>query len=76
MRTNRPYWVLLAALVAAGTPLTISNGRIVEATAECSEASCCPETRSICVIGDVQTGNRYYIPQGHCIDPKQPLPSP
>ena len=68
--------VLLFSILGVGMPLTITRGRIVVSTAECQDAKCCPETRSICVIGDTQTGNKYYIPQGNCVDPKQPLPPP
>jgi hypothetical protein len=75
--TTRSRWLLLLpVLLGTGTPLTVSQGRLAVATAECQGPSCCPETRSICVIGESMIGNKYYIPSGSCTDPKQPLPPP
>jgi hypothetical protein len=69
--------LLVAAVLLSAAPVTITrSGRLAVSTAECYAATCCPETRSICVIGDNATLNRYYISEGTCVDPKQPLPPP
>jgi hypothetical protein len=75
LRYSRSF--LVAAVLLSAAPLTITHGGgLAVSTAECSAASCCPETRSICLIGDNAILNRYYISEGTCVDPKQPLPPP
>lgn len=69
--------LLVMVFVCAAAPIEIRRGALSVVTAACeTAATCCPETRSICVIGDNATLNRYYIATGRCIDPAQPLPPP
>ena len=67
---------LLVVLLSSAAPVESRRGSLIVATAACESATCCPETRSICVIGDNATLNRYYISDGRCTDPAQPLPPP
>lgn len=71
------WLVLLPVLLACAIPVTFSRGRLVAATAECQDGTCCPERGSICVVGTHQIDDKYFKDAGSCsTDPKQPLPPP
>lgn len=63
--------------MSAAAPLTVRDGGIAVAIAECQDDTCCPEPGSTCIVGDYQRADKYYKSSGSCSGaPDQPAPPP
>ena len=59
--------ILLGAFLTASAPVTITDrGALTTRTAECQTGTCCPEDKSVCVIGSSKLFGYYQKASGSC----------
>ena len=58
-----------AAVAAAFMPVSISMRGIEATRAACQSGTCCPEDRTMCIVGDNQVPDHYFISSGSCKTP-------
>ncbi len=65
----------VVAVIASTIPASISGRGIAPAEIECQSGTCCPEIKSICIIGSWLLADRYGKAEGSCTTPLRPATS-
>jgi hypothetical protein len=68
MRESSRAWlaILLTAGVAALAPVSVSFHGVHLQTAACQSGTCCPEERTMCIVGTSEVPDHYFKSSGSC----------